>query len=91
VQVRKVELEAANVKPNTHEKDKEDQEYAEMMPWDSQGCLERMEHINQLVKDVSHFTQSPKKNTLFLIIYDFGVFFFPFDWAYSNKDTTQFY
>lgn len=24
-----------------------------MMPWDSQGCLERMEHINQLVKDVS--------------------------------------
>ena len=63
VQVRKVELEAANVKPNTHEKDKEDREYAEMMPWDSQGCLERMEHINQLVKDVSHF---PPKNTLFL-------------------------
>lgn len=78
MQVRKVELEAANVKPNTHEKDKEDQEYAEMMPWDSQGCLERMEHINQLVKDVSH---SPPKTRSFVIIYTFGVFFFPFDWV----------
>ena len=51
-----VKLEADKIKANTERPEAvtaEDKEFIEMMPWDQQGCLERMEEINKAVKDVS--------------------------------------
>ena len=60
MQVNKVELDVNKIKVNEVRKDETDKEkglenkqFNEMMPFDAQGCLERMEKINQDVKDVS--------------------------------------
>ena len=38
---------------DTAEKQKEAEQYNEMMPWDQQGVMDRMIEINKAVKDVS--------------------------------------
>jgi hypothetical protein len=50
--VSQVELDAENIRPNTSEEDKEDPDF-EDMPWDAEGCKQRMLEVNEFVKDVS--------------------------------------
>jgi hypothetical protein len=55
-QVNKVELNAEHIKVNKNKPEadtKENQQFIEMMPWDQQGCKERMEEINGHIKAVS--------------------------------------
>jgi len=48
--VSQVELDAENIRPNTSEEDKEDPDF-EDMPWDAEGCKQRMLEVNEFVKD----------------------------------------
>ena len=50
--MNQVQLEAENIKPNDNEEDKSDPDF-EDMPWDAEGCKERMEIVNQYVSEVS--------------------------------------
>ena len=50
--MNQVQLEAENIKPNDNEEDKNDPDF-EDMPWDAEGCKERMEIVNQYVSEVS--------------------------------------
>ena len=49
--MNQVQLDAENIKPNDNEDDKNDPDF-EDMPWDSAGCKERMEIVNQYVSEV---------------------------------------
>ena len=45
-------MDASDIKPNDSEKDRADPDF-EDMPWTPEGCMERMEIVNQYVSDVS--------------------------------------
>jgi len=49
--VKNVQLDSEKIYPNTNEDDKKDEAYAAMMPWTSEGCRERMEEINVMIKE----------------------------------------
>ena len=61
------ELDATKIKVNEKkpesddpEKEKENQQFIEMMPWDQEACKERMVSINQAIKDVSGMLSRPR-------------------------------
>ena len=59
-----VKLDSDNIKPNDSEEDKADPDF-EDMPWTSEGCMERMETVNQYVSEVSLHASSSIFDSLF--------------------------
>lgn len=63
-------LDANNIKVNSEkpesddpEKEKENQQFIEMMPWTQEDCKTRMEEINKAVKDVSDATETNQQES----------------------------
>ena len=64
-----MELHSENIKskkqPDETELTEEEKAENALFPWSPEGCKERMELINQYVKDVSSVTQVCRANTPF--------------------------
>ena len=68
LQVNKVELDANKIlvnkkMPQGDNLSKEEQQELELFPWTAEACKERMDKINQYVKDVSSHFNTPSTQT----------------------------
>jgi inorganic pyrophosphatase len=68
--VSQVKLDSDNIKPNDSEEDKADPDF-EDMPWTSEGCLERMETVNQYVSEgaITFLTKEYCYLSIFIVLF----------------------